>query len=139
MDKELSKRLRRSRAMRKGLTLSEVIVASALLIVGIVPILKGLTAANLQTSVVDRKTTSLVLARNKLNEIQANSVYNWGNSFTENNNVVYGKYLCNVADSSVSEILRDVSVSVGFDLDDDNKLDSEEVEIDLKTLLARRW
>ena len=139
MHKELRKQLLRSRAMRKGLTLSEVIVASALLISCIVPILKGLTAAHIQTSQVERKTKSLVFARNKINEIQANSVYNWDTSFAKSNLVLDSNYLCKITDSAKSEVLREASVSVGFDLDGDNNLDNDEVEINLKTLLARRW
>jgi len=57
-----------------GLTLTEVVVASALLILAISPILKALTSAHLNTTTIEHKTRSLTLAQAKLDDIKARSI-----------------------------------------------------------------
>ncbi len=124
---------------RAGLTLTEVVIASALLIIGIVPILKGLTSANLGTVIIERKSRSLILAQAKFDEIKARSVYNYSQSYTQTNLPLEGSYLCNIADESAGSNLRKITVSVGYDLDDDSILDSDEIEVTQATFVAKRW
>ena len=124
---------------RTGLTLTEVIVASALLITAMVPILQALTNSYLGSAMIERRTQSLALVEGKLDEIKARSIYNYAESFTDNNVVLAGAYLGNVTDSGSGSDLRTVTVSVGFDLDADSTLDAEEVAVSLSTLVARRW
>ena len=124
-----------------GFTLTEVVVASGLLIIAIVPILKALTSAHLNSTIVEHKTRSLTLAQAKLNEIKARSIYNYTNggaSFAENNTSLDGSYLCNVADDS-ADPLKTITVSVGYDLNGDSTLAADEIKVTLTTLLARRW
>ncbi|MBL7185860.1 MAG: hypothetical protein ISS70_06015 [Phycisphaerae bacterium] len=122
-----------------GFTFTEVVMASALLVVAIVPILKALTSAHVTSSIVERRTVSLILAQGKLDEIKARSIYRYDDTFTETNLSVDGSYLCNVVDSAVSADLRQITVSVGYDLDGNTVLDAGEIEVTLATLLARRW
>ena len=122
-----------------GFTLSEVVMASALLVIALVPILKALTSAHFTGSIIERRTISLILAQGKLDEIQASSLYHYDNSYAETDSVVDGSYLCNVTDSAVSADLRQITVSVGYDLSDDSVLDAGEIEVTLATLIARRW
>ena len=131
--------IRRHIGNRAAFTLTEVVVASALLIVAIVPILKGLTGVHLNSSIIERKTISLTLAQTKLDEIKARSVYNYTTNFTETNNSIDGSYLCSVKDGAISANLRSVAVTVGYDLDGDNALGGSEVYVTLETLIARRW
>ena len=124
-----------------GLTLSEVIVASALLIIAIVPMLKALTTANLNTADIERKTHSLILAQAKLDEIKAKSVYHYADSYTESSEPFDAPdelYLRDVADDSDPN-LREVTVSVGYDHNGDSTLADNEIEVTLATLIARRW
>lgn len=124
-----------------GFTLTEVIVASTLLILAIVPILKALTTAHVNTTIIERRTKSLILSRAKLDKIKACSIYNYTNSgasFTENNTVLDGSYLCNVTDNS-GDPLKQITVSVGYDLSGDGNLADTEIEVTLSTLIARRW
>ena len=121
-----------------GFTLTEVVIASALLIVAIVPILKGLTSAHLSSTVIEHKTLSLTLAQAKLDEIKARSVYNFSNSFTKNDISLNGSYMCDVVDDS-GDPLRTITVSVGFDSNGDGTLASDEIKVTLATLIARRW
>jgi hypothetical protein len=39
----------------------------------------------------------------------------------------------------VTADLRQITVSVGYDLDGDSALDAGEIEVTLATLIARRW
>jgi type II secretory pathway pseudopilin PulG len=122
-----------------GFTLTEVIIASALLIVAIVPILKGLTSAHLTSTIIEHRTHSLTLAQAKLDDIRARSIYNWGvpGSFVEQDTSLDGAYLCDVQASGGDP--RTITVSVGYDVNGDGILAPEEVEVTLSTLVARRW
>lgn len=122
-----------------GLTLTEVIIASTLLVVAIVPILRGLATAHAGTMTIERKSRSLMLTQAKLDEIRARSIYHYSDSFDESNSSIDGPYLCSVTDQPVGANLRTVTVSVGYDLNGDNILDSEEIEVVLTTYIAKRW
>ncbi len=124
-----------------GLTLVEVVVASALLVVVMVPILRCLTIAHASSIKIEHKTRSLILAQAKLDKIKVRSIYDYTNggiSFAETNTPVDDSYLCNVTDDS-GDPLKTITVSVGFDSNGDNTLSAGEVETTLATLLARRW
>ena len=123
----------------KGLTLVEVVMASALLLIVMVPILKALTNAQVSTAIIERKTRSLIFAQARLENIKARSIYSYGSSFTEANTSVDGSYLCTVRDSGAASDLRQITVEVGYDLDDSGTLEAQEVDVTLVTLVARRW
>ena len=131
----------KARVLRKsaGFTLTEVVVASAILIIAIVPILRALTSAHVSTTIIEHRTHSLILAQAKLDEIRARSIYHYSDSFTETNSSLDGPYLCNVEDSSINSNLRTITVSVGYDLNVNSTLEADEIEITLATLVARRW
>ncbi len=122
-----------------GFTLTEVAMASALLIIALVPILKALTSAHVTTTAIDRKTSSLILAQAKLDEIKARSIFHYSETFTETNSSLEGSYLCNVEDSSVNANLRKITVSVGYDLNGTSTLETDEIKVTLATLVAKRW
>jgi len=122
-----------------GFTLTEVIIASTLLVLAMVPILKALTSAIASSTIIERRTRSLVLGQATLEQIKARSIYSYDEDFTASNLSVDGLYLCNVADSAQSSDLRVISVSVGYDENGNNTLETGEIEIRLATLLARRW
>ena len=122
-----------------GFTLTEVVVASVILIIAIVPILKALTSAHVSTTIIEHRTHSLILAQAKLDEIRARSIYNYSSSFTETSTSLDGPYLCSVVDTTVSSNLRKITVSVGYDLNVNSTLEADEIEITLATLVAKRW
>jgi Tfp pilus assembly protein PilV len=136
--------LKRSKAnrRRKGFSLIEVAMASVLLIVAMVPILRSLTKANMLSAEVEKKTQALVLAQGKLDELRARSIYNFGSSgsFTASNVVLSGSYLCNVTDTTItSNLLKQITVAVGYDGSGNGTLASDEVEVTLTTYFANRW
>ena len=134
----LDARRRRISSRVSGFTLTEVVVASALLIIAIVPILKALTSAHVSTAFIERRTRSLTLAQAKLDEIKARSIYNYSDTFTETDTSLDGSYRCNVTDNS-GDPLKTITVSVGYDVNGDSTLATDEIEVTLATLLARRW
>jgi Tfp pilus assembly protein PilV len=123
----------------KGLTLTEVVVASALLLIALVPILKALTSAQVSAAIIEQKTRSLMLAQAKLEDIKARSIYSYNGSFAETDISIDGSYLCTVTDSGSAPDLRQIAVEVGYDLDGSSTLEAQEVDVTLSTLLAKRW
>lgn len=128
-----------TRKRHAGLTITEVVVASSLLVVAMVPILKALTAAHLNSSIIERKTRSLSLAQAKLDDIKARSIYDYTTSYAVSNLALDGDYLCNVADTGSASDIRTVTVNVGLDLDGNSVLAAGEVSVSLDTMIAKRW
>ncbi len=122
-----------------GFTLTEVIVASALLIIAIVPILKALTSAHVTSTTIERRTRSLILAQAKLDDIRARSIYNYSDNFQENDVSLDGPYLCDVQATSSGGDSRTITVSVGYDVNGNGILIPAEVEVTLSTIVAKRW
>ena len=123
----------------RAFTLTEVIVASMLLLVAMIPILRGLTAAHFGARKIEKKTTSLSLAQAKLDDIKVRSVYNYAGAYTETNTDMGNSYLCSVADSAVSGDMRNITVNVGHDDDGNSVLAAGEIVVTLDTLIAKRW
>lgn len=122
-----------------GFTLTEVMMASALLIAAIAPILKALTMAHYSSSRIERKTTSLLLAQEKLEDIKVRSIYSYAANYSASSESLTGAYLGSVTDTSVGTNLRRIAVSVGHDTNGNGSLAGSEVLVVLETLIARRW
>ncbi len=123
-------------AVRPGLTLPEVVVASALLLVALVPILNALTIAQTTGRVVERRTQAVILAQGKLDEIRARCLRNYETAFGETSAALGDSYLCTVTDDQ-NATLRLIEVSVGFDADSNGQLSSQEVQATLTSYVAR--
>lgn len=130
--------VKNKKKFRAGFTLTEAVVAAALLLIAIVPILKALTQANLNSVIIERKTQSLCFAQGKLNDIKARSIYGFDTISSQSNEVLTGSYLCNTAIGG-SGNLKTVSVSVGQDNNNNGALDIGEIEVTLQTQIAKRW
>jgi hypothetical protein len=126
-------------AMRRGITLTEVVTASALLLTGMMPILKSLTGSHLISRTIENKTQSLAYAQDKLDDIRSRSIYFFDNSFNESSSALGGQYLRSVTESSSGSNLKQITVTVGYDDDNDALLESSEVDVTLSTYVARRW
>ena len=121
-----------------GFTLTEVVVAASLLLLAMVPILRGMAIAHSTTATIERKTKSLALAQTKLDEIKARSINNFATFFAQTNIMIEGAYLCTVTESSAGAKLKNLTVSVGYDVNSNNAIDSDEISVDLATRLAER-
>ena len=122
-----------------GFTFTEVITASLLLVVAIVPILKGLSITHFHNKIIKYKTRSLILAQAKLDRIKVRSIYHYTDPFSQPGLSLDGLYLCNVADTTAGTNLRKIVVSVGYDLDKNSQLADDEILVTLSTYIARRW
>jgi prepilin-type N-terminal cleavage/methylation domain-containing protein len=121
---------------RSGVTLAEVIVASALLAIAIAPLLRALTAAQVENRVIERQSWSLLLAQQELEHIRARCIRYYDTCYRVNSKPIRSGYLCTVADDA-DPSLRTVTVSVGLDQNNDGVLSTGEVEVSLSTRLAR--
>jgi prepilin-type N-terminal cleavage/methylation domain-containing protein len=119
-----------------GVTLTEVIVASALLALAVAPLLKALTAAQIEDRAIERTSWSLLLAQQELEGIRARCLGHYDTCYRVSSKPIRDGYLCTVADD-VHPSLRTVTVSVGLDQDNDGVLSTDEVEVRLSTRLAR--
>ena len=123
--------------MRRGVTLTEVVVAATLLAVAVVPLLRALAVAQATGTIVERKTQSLILAQGRLEEIRARALHHYETSFREESERLVGAFLCTVTDDQHPN-LRLVTVAVGYDADSNGRLSAEEVDVTLATHIARR-
>jgi prepilin-type N-terminal cleavage/methylation domain-containing protein len=120
------------RQNQKAFTLPEVVVAAALLLIAIVPILQALTQANLNSRIIEIRTQSLCYAQAKLNQIKARSIYDF-NDISESNSLG-NSYFCNVSQTTVSSNLKVVTIEVSY-----RTPTSSEVEVTLQSQVAKRW
>ncbi len=116
-------------------------MASALLLVALVPILKALTIAHTTDTIIDHRTRSLMLAQGKLAEIRARALLNFPaeNALEETGTALGGSYLCNVTDSTYTgreENLR-FDVAVGYDANGNGTLAADEIEVQLSTYVTK--
>jgi type II secretory pathway component PulJ len=118
-------------------TLTEVVVASTLLAVAIVPLLRALTVAQTTSTVIERKTQCLILAEATLEEIRAKALHHYESSFGKDSEKLVGAYLCHVTDDQ-NPTLRLVTVAVGCDVNSNGDLSTDEVEAILATYIAKR-
>ena len=118
-----------------GMTITEVVVASGLLVIALVPTLRALGTATLTQTKIAWKTQSLALARGKLDEIRARCVHHYGDSFTQSSVVLDGAYLCNISDGGDTN-LKLLTVAVGYDVDSNGSLSNDETEVTLATYIA---
>jgi hypothetical protein len=126
------------RGWRAGVTLTEVVVASALLVVAIVPVLRAWTIAQVTTGTVERRTRSLQLAQRELERIKARSIYHYDDGFAETSRALEDGFLCTVDDDGDPN-LKSIAVSVGLDRNGDGVLAAGEIDVCLSTCLAKRW
>lgn len=131
------KAVRTRHRRQAGVTIVEVVVASALLLIGVVPILKAMTTAQVTGRVVEQKTKSLILAQGKISEIQARCLLSYDSNQSQTDVVLDGHFLCNVSDNGHAS-LKTISVSVGHDSNGNGSLGSSEVMVTLTTLIAKR-
>jgi Tfp pilus assembly protein PilV len=127
---------------KKSFTIVEVVVASLLLTVAMVPILRALTASHILDRTIEYRTRSLVLAQAKLEEIRAESIYNYDIDYSEESAMIEGEYLVSVIDADLTppdNDLRGFTIFVGYDRNRNDVLEDDEIEVSLKSLIARRW
>ena len=125
-----------SRGRRAGVTLTEVVVASVLLLICIAPLLKALTAAQVMDRAIERRSWSLMLAQERLEWVRARSIHHYDDCCSTSSAAMRDGYLCTIADDGHPK-LKTVTVSVGLDQNEDGVLSQHETEVSLSTRLAK--
>jgi hypothetical protein len=113
------------------------VIAAALLLIGIVPILRALTLSQASSRIIEHKSRSLTLAQARLDGIRAQCIDAFDDNYTQGSRRVIGSYYDTVDDDR-GDPLKTISVSVGYDDDENQGLGSDEVLITLTTAIARR-
>jgi Tfp pilus assembly protein PilV len=113
------------------------VVASSLLLVSILPLLKTLMTVQAMDRAIQRKSWSLMLAQSELERIRSRCFGCYDRSYSASSVCLGGDYLCTVADDA-DDKLRTIAIRVGLDRDADGILSAEETEVRLSTRLARR-
>ena len=133
----MNTRLPYRRRFPSGITLAEVVVASSLLIVSLIPILKAMTTTQMTGRLVEQKTIALVYAEAKLDHIKARSVNDFSEDFNESS-VLLGNGCYGTVSDDGNATLKTITVSTGFDNNQNSQLDASEAVVTLMTLIAKR-
>lgn len=119
------------------MTFTEVLVASLILSLAMVPVLKAMTQGHRYSRMLERKTQCLIAARNAIEQLHARAIENYNSSWSVSNQSVGGGYLVNISAGSNPD-LRTVTVTAGFDENQNRSLDSGEVLVCLRTQIAKQ-
>lgn len=120
----------------RGVSLVEVVVASALLVIGVVPVLRALTSAQVTAHRMAVTSQSLVLAQGRLEWIRARAQGDYDQSFAVDSEDCGGGYRVTATDHRRTGV-RTVKVSVGYDRDENQVLSNDEVRVSLITCIAQ--
>lgn len=119
----------------RAITLMEVLIASALLAVALVPIFQVLTRGMTLARDVQLRTTAAFLAEKEMETALATAAEDFGVDLTKPSKDLGDGYLVTV--NGVDENLRKTfSVQVGWDTDGDGTLDGDEVLVTFVTRAA---
>ena len=124
------------RSRFRGMTFTEVLVATAILAFAMIPILRAMTSNHAYSMHLERKSKSLLFAQNQIEELRARAIEDFDSSWSGSDLPAGEGYYCTVT-ADLDSSLRTVTVTAGFDEDQDLHLDSGEVLITLRTLIAR--
>lgn len=127
----------RGRNRRQGMTFTEVLVATLILSLAMVPILQAMTNTHRYSRMIEKKTKCLIYAQNQMEELRARAIEDYDSSWSASSQSAGGGYLYNIAASSDAS-LRTVTVTCGFDENQNLSLDSGEILVCLRTLIANQ-
>ena len=103
------------------MTFTEVLVASLILSLAMVPVLKAMTQGHRYSRMLERKTQCLIAARNAIEQLRARAIENYNSSWSVPIN--RSGVLVNISAGSNPD-LRTVTVTAGFDENQNRSLDS---------------
>jgi hypothetical protein len=114
----------------------EVVVASALLVASLVPVLRAMTVSQITARRIARTSQSLMVAQGFLEQLRARAENNYGQSLAVASHPLAEGFLASVTDDA-HPLLREVTVSVGYDGDQNQILSPDEIRVVLTTCIAR--
>ena len=123
------------RTRRIGLTLMEVLVASALLGIALVPAFDMVTRGMVLARDVEVRSRAVFLAEREMETALATAAQNFGTSLAKQSADLGDGYRATVTET-VSGLKKTVAVQVGFDTDSNRTLSSGEVLVTFATVVA---
>ncbi len=122
----------------KGFTLVEILGSVLLMTIVIVPFIT-FAANNFTVGMdIERKTKSSLLAEAEMEKIKNTLSKSFDTAFTAWSSDLGDSYLVTRTSTNVSETLKRIGVSVGYDDNNNGSLDTDEIMIDLMTQYAKR-
>ena len=118
------------------MTFTEVLVATGILAFAMVPILKAMAGVHINSVKMEKKNKSLMIAQNQVEELRAQAIEDYDSSWSVSNQSSGGGYLYSISAGSDSS-LRTVTVTAGYDENQNLLLDSPEILVSLRTLIAK--
>jgi len=129
------KPIQQSGRFRPGMTFTEVLVATLILSLAMVPILRAMGSVHLFSAKMEKNSRCLILAQNQMEEIKARTASDYASCRSVSNKDLGEGYLCSISADGDSSF-RIVSVSVGYDENQNGLLDTEEILLTLRTGMA---
>ena len=123
------------RTRRTGLTLMEVLVASALLGIALVPAFDMVTRGMVLARDVVVRSRAVFLAEREMETALAAAAQNFGTSLAKQSADLGDGYRATVTET-VSGLKKTLAVQVGFDTDRNRTLSSGEVLVTFATVVA---
>jgi len=123
------------RTRRTGLTLMEVLVASALLGIALVPAFDMVTRGMVLARDVEVRSRAVFLAEREMETALAAAAQNFGTSLAKQSQDLGGGYRATVTET-VSGLKKTLAVQVGFDTDRNRTLSNGEVLVTFATVVA---
>ena len=123
------------RTRRTGLTLMEVLVASALLGIALVPAFDMVTRGMVLARDVEVRSRAVFLAEREMETALATAAQNFGTSLAKQSQDLGGGYRATMTETT-SGLKKTVAVQVGFDTDSNGTLSSSEVLVTFATIVA---
>lgn len=125
----------KARRRPSGLTLLELVLASALLAAAAIPIINtSMRAVNIAQD-IERRTQATFLAQREMENAMALAAENFGLDLTKNSASLGSGYLATVQQTTVG-LKKTVTVKVGYDKAGDGILSSSEVLVSFATNIA---
>lgn len=125
-----------ARRNHPGLTLLEVVLASALLVAAAVPILNAATRAVTLAQEIDWRTRAAFLAQREMENVLAVAAENYSQDFTRSSADLGDRYRVTVQQSLLTALKKKISVRVGRDKNGNAILDDNEVLATLGTIVV---
>ena len=123
---------------KRGFTLTEVLVASSVLALALIPILNALTRSGRMSIQLEEKSRSLMHAQSLLEELNARAVEEYDVSWAAAD-LAHGQgYYSSVSDVPLGDSLRRITVETGVDHNQNQHLDGGEVMVRFQFLISRR-
>jgi prepilin-type N-terminal cleavage/methylation domain-containing protein len=123
---------------KNGFTLVEILASVLVMTVVIVPFIT-FAANNFTVGMeIERKTRSNLLAEAEMEKIKNTLSKSFETDFTAWSSDLGNSYLVTRTSTDVSETLKRIGVSVGYDDDKNGSLGTNEIMIDLVTQYAKR-